>query len=46
MDGTKAATGIKGWLVNKGIAAKLANYRAGDGLTHAIYDRLIFNKMK
>jgi long-chain acyl-CoA synthetase len=32
MDGTKAATGVKGWLVNKAIAAKLWHYRAGNGL--------------
>jgi long-chain acyl-CoA synthetase len=46
LDGTKAATGIKGWLVNKAIAAKLSNYRAGYGVTHSIYDKLVFKKMK
>jgi long-chain acyl-CoA synthetase len=46
LDGTKAATGIKGWLVNKAIAAKLANLRDGTGVTHAIYDKLVFKKMK
>jgi long-chain acyl-CoA synthetase len=46
LDGTKAATGIKGWLVNKALESKLRHYRNGEGVTHALYDRLIFNKMK
>jgi len=46
MDGVKAATGIKGWLVNKAIAAKLHNYKNGLGVTHGIYDKLVFKKMK
>ena len=46
LDGTKAATGIKGWLVNKAIDSKLANLRAGHGLTHGFYDKVVFKKMK
>ena len=46
LDGTKAATGIKGWLVNKAIESKLSNLRAGHGLTHAFYDKIVFKKMK
>ena len=46
LDGVKAATGIKGWLINKAIAAKMDNYKNGHGVTHAIYDKLVFKKMK
>jgi long-chain acyl-CoA synthetase len=46
LDGTKAATGIKGWLVNKAIASKLANLKAGAGVTHGFYDKVVFKKMK
>jgi len=40
------ATGMKGWLVNKAITTKLENYRNGDGLTHFLYDTLVFGKTK
>jgi len=40
------AQGVKGWLVQKAVDAKLDNYRNGYGLTHSIYDKLVFNKMK
>lgn len=40
------ATGIKGWLVNKAVQDKLANYHNGQGLTHFAYDKVVFNKMK
>ena len=33
-------------LVNKGINSKLYYLKNGDGITHKIYDRLIFNKFK
>jgi long-chain acyl-CoA synthetase len=47
MDGAKAG-GIKGWLIKKGIEAKLANVRAyGAGTyTHCFWDALVFNKVK
>jgi len=32
--------------VQKAVDAKLDNYRNGYGLTHSIYDKLVFNKMK
>jgi long-chain acyl-CoA synthetase len=42
----KEATGMKGWLVQKAIAAKLYYVRDGQGYHHGVYDRLIFNKVK
>ena len=32
------ATGVKGWLVRKALAAKLHYLKNGDGLTHRLYD--------
>ena len=46
LDGTKAASGLKGWLVNKAISTKLANLKAGYGVTHTFYDKVVFKKMK
>lgn len=46
MAGIKAATGVKGWLVNKAISAKLENYHNHLGVTHAIYDKIVFKKFK
>jgi long-chain acyl-CoA synthetase len=46
LDGTKAATGVKGWLVNKAINAKLWHLKNGNGVTHAFYDKVVFKKMK
>lgn len=37
---------MKGWLIKKAVADKLANYRNGHGLTHFAYDKIVFNKMK
>ena len=45
-DGIKAATGIKGWLVNRAVASKLANLKAGKGLNHLFYDKIVFKKIK
>jgi len=45
-DGMKAATGPKGWLVNKAVATKSANLKGGHGFNHAIFDKLVFKKMK
>ena len=42
----KEATGVKGWLVNKALAAKMYYLKNGQGVTHSIYDRLIFNQIK
>jgi long-chain acyl-CoA synthetase len=44
-DKFKAATGIKAWLVNKAVAAKLHYYENGQGLTHKLYDALVFGKV-
>ena len=40
------ATGCKAWLVNKGLAAKRANYAANGAVTSGCYDKLIFKKVK
>lgn len=42
----KKAEGCAAWLINKGVTTKLQNLKAGSGFTHAVYDRLIFNKVK
>lgn len=42
----KAATGVKGWLVNKAINTKLGNLRANNVVTNGCYDKLVFKKMK
>lgn len=44
-DKFKVATGIKGWLVNKAVAAKMYYYNNGEGLTHKLYDMLVFGKV-
>lgn len=41
-----SATGCKRWLVNKGLAAKTANYERNGTVTHGCYDKLIFKKVK
>ena len=46
MAGIKAATGVKGWLVNKAINAKLENYHNHKGVHHSIYDKIVFKKFK
>ena len=43
--GVEEAGGIKAWLFNKALASKVANLRMGH-LTHAIWDRLVFNGLK
>lgn len=45
-DQFKAATGVKGYLINKAVAAKQHYHKAGAGLTHKLYDALVFNKVK
>ncbi|KAI8389388.1 hypothetical protein BD560DRAFT_344284 [Blakeslea trispora] len=40
------APGTTGALARRAVAAKLANLEAGKGYTHAVWDRLIFNKVK
>ena len=44
--GMNAATGCKGWLVNKALTAKRANYARNGSLTHGCYDKLVFKKVK
>lgn len=41
-----AAPGLKGALLRKALAAKMANHDRDGTLTHAVYDRLIFSKVK
>lgn len=45
-DGMKAASGIKGWLVNTAVNSKMTNLKNGNGLTHGFYDKIVFKKMK
>jgi len=45
-DGISKATGVKGWLVNKAIAAKLFYLKDGQGFNHPVYDKIVFAKMK
>jgi long-chain acyl-CoA synthetase len=40
------ATGPKKWLIDVAVATKLKNLRAGRGLEHALFDRLVFRKTK
>jgi long-chain acyl-CoA synthetase len=37
-----AATGVGGWLARTALASKLSYLKSGSGLTHSIYDRLVF----
>ncbi|WFD23107.1 long-chain-fatty-acid--CoA ligase [Malassezia equina] len=40
------APGLKGKLLTKAINAKLANYEATGTITHALWDRLVFRKVR
>jgi len=44
-DKFKAATGLKGMLVQRAVASKLAYLQSGDGFTHWLYDKLVFSKV-
>lgn len=44
--GVKSAAGLKGWMVNSAIDAKLQNLRAGKGYHHMLWDKIVFAKMK
>ncbi|KAG0258654.1 hypothetical protein DFQ27_004530 [Actinomortierella ambigua] len=43
---TVEAPGMVGVLARRAVAAKMANYVAGLGMTHPLWDRLLFNKVK
>ncbi|KAG0298450.1 hypothetical protein BGZ98_000209 [Dissophora globulifera] len=43
---TVEAPGLKGVLVKKALQTKLTNLKAGKGLTHPLWDRLIFSKVR
>lgn len=45
-DKLKLATGVKATLVAKAIAAKKANLKATGKVTHCLWDKLVFGKMK
>ncbi|KAF9151737.1 hypothetical protein BGX20_005337, partial [Mortierella sp. AD010] len=43
---TIEAPGLVGALARRGVATKMANLAAGKGVTHPLWDRLLFNKVK
>ncbi|KAK3845844.1 MAG: hypothetical protein J3R72DRAFT_434699 [Linnemannia gamsii] len=43
---TIEAPGLVGALARRGVATKMANLAAGKGVNHALWDRLLFNKVK
>ncbi|KAG0294537.1 hypothetical protein BGZ98_001724, partial [Dissophora globulifera] len=43
---TIEAPGFAGKMCRRAVAAKLANLKAGNGVTHPLWDRLVFNKVK
>ncbi|KAG0270750.1 hypothetical protein BGZ95_001569 [Linnemannia exigua] len=43
---TIEAPGLVGALARRGVATKMANLAAGKGVNHALWDRLLFNKIK
>lgn len=45
VDGTIKAPGVRGWIFRKAVADKLANVKAGKGLTSA-WDVVLFNKVR
>lgn len=46
ISGQMATPGLKGALLRKAVAAKMANHDIDASVTHAFYDRLVFNKVK
>ena len=45
-DEFEGATGIKKFIANQALAAKLHNYHSNATYTHGLYDMLVFNKIK
>lgn len=43
---TAEAPGLTGALARRGLATKLANLKEGRGVHHALWDRLLFSKVK
>jgi long-chain acyl-CoA synthetase len=43
---TKALKGFKKWAYGSGLKAKQENIRKNGGVTHKMWDKLVFNKMK
>jgi long-chain acyl-CoA synthetase len=42
----KAATGCKGWLVNRAVNAKMANLKSSNTVVNGCWDKIVFKKMK
>eukprot|EP00356_Strombidium_inclinatum_P008299 CAMPEP_0170494380 /NCGR_PEP_ID=MMETSP0208-20121228/14609_1 /TAXON_ID=197538 /ORGANISM="Strombidium inclinatum, Strain S3" /LENGTH=138 /DNA_ID=CAMNT_0010770433 /DNA_START=847 /DNA_END=1263 /DNA_ORIENTATION=+ len=45
-EGIASQTGFKKWLIDSAFASKISNFIAGKGVTHPIYDFLVFKKIK
>jgi long-chain acyl-CoA synthetase len=45
VDGTIKAPGLRGMLFRKAVGDKLANLKAGNGLNHFFWDRLLFSRV-
>ena len=45
-EGIENLTGMKATLANRAVNTKIKNYRQGAGITHWMYDKLVFKKMR
>lgn len=45
-DKFKEAIGVRGMLVNQALSSKAYYYKSGEGLTHTLWDSLVFGKVK
>ena len=41
-----SATGLKGALIRRAVATKLANHAENGSITHPVYDKLVFSKVR
>jgi long-chain acyl-CoA synthetase len=45
-DGVNATGGMKKWLFDKAVATKTENYLTNGDLSHGLYDKLVFSKIR